>query len=1063
MASDISRTDDGGRQHYKGVVMQQGRVILDRDFNALQETVEARTDADALDFVGPFGTPDNGFAIDMITPGSPPLWVPPPPLSPPEAHNRDFAISPGTMYLGGQRAVFSPADYGKSGISYSYFDQPDWIQPDQPKPDAVQEFVYLRLLEQEVSAVEDPDLKDVALGGPDTTQRKRLLKRVKRLKVDSGDCATAFGQAQNLWQQKNFAFDPKTMRLLPQASLKVSFSTQTSQADPCDPVSQGGYLQPDNQLIRVQIKDSGGTPKLLWAYDNASFLYRGSISDSTTLLLQQSPVDAFHIPRAGQVVEVLRSALIIDSEQNETDPLKPRNIVRCVAEASGVVRTLTANYQPDDRSIKLDTALPQEYVTDTNPLFVRIWQSQTDLSTTGSSTVELINASNNSTTGIIVTINMSLAGGQLQAPIGAYWLFAVRPSTPQAVYPERFLTDAQPPDGPRQWVCPLAVINWAGQSATSPPGSPIVFGPTINDCRETFDNLVELTKRKLGGCCVITMHPEDLQADAAALQKIIDKFANRAQGVAICLTPGTYSLAQPLRLDSRHNGITIEACQGGATVQVAPNTEVKFLDGLVVLAQNTGTTLRGISFKPPAVRLKDAVAISGDNAGSLRAIIPGLVEPHMMIGLRLLDCTDVSVVNCEFQVVPVSGVGNFAAAIFANGSCTGLSVRQSRFIGPTRKLTSTVVFVRQADQAAAESQAASPERRAAAGVAARAEPAANASGDGAAQPFLRQLLINNPAFLRALNLNSSAQAIGPIQVPPLEIPPPVMLSAFMIAPSIEFLANGGASGPGDSHLIARAVLDDAEFIDNRMEGLTVAVIGVTGAGNVRFQDNSITDCLGGIWFGGVDSNDAIQARAFQSIFTFGVGGVKDVGTALGIAMAYPLPGAKLNAEVALPTPRFHLTGNRIDSLPADGGTSGSAVVLILFLPSDRDVADRDVANTSSLLLNSNDLRNRSGSAVEDPTLVAVATALLFSNSTVVEGNLIQNLGTTALGAAGGSPVYSLYVGSPSVSPLAVTGNVLKGKSIIPQRSDITNFDSNTVFGQLNSWQFLNYHKSDQPQ
>ncbi len=681
MASDISRTDDGGRQHYKGVVMQQGRVILDRDFNALQETVEARTDADALDFVGPFGTPDNGFAIDMITPGSPPLWVPPPPLSPPGAHNRDFAISPGTMYLGGQRAVFSPADYGKSGISYSYFDQPDWIQPDQPKPDAVQEFVYLHLLEQEVSAVEDPDLRDVALGGPDTTQRKRLLKRVKRLKVDSGDCATAFGQAQNLWQQKNFAFDPKTMRLLPQASLKVSFSTQTSQADPCDPVSQGGYLQPDNQLIRVQIKDSGGTPKLLWAYDNASFLYRGSISDSTTLLLQQSPVDAFHIPRAGQVVEVIRSALIIDSEQDETDPLKPRNIVRCVAEASGVVRTLTANYQPDDRSIKLDTALPQEYVTDTNPLFVRIWQSQTDLSTTGSSTVELTDASNNSTTGIVVTINMSLAGGQLQAPIGAYWLFAVRPSTPQAVYPERFLTDAQPPDGPRQWVCPLAVINWAGQSATSPPGSPIVFGPTINDCRETFDNLVELTKRKLGGCCVITMHPEDLQADAAALQKIIDKFANRAQGVAICLTPGTYSLAQPLRLDSRHNGITIEACQGGATVQVVPNTEVEFLDGLVVLAQNTGTTLRGISFKPPAVRLKDAVAISGGNAGGLPAIIPNLVEPHMMIALRLLDCTDVSVVDCEFQIVPVKGVGNFAAAIFVNGNCTGLSVRKSRFIG----------------------------------------------------------------------------------------------------------------------------------------------------------------------------------------------------------------------------------------------------------------------------------------------------------------------------------------------------------------------------------------------
>ena len=238
MASDISRTDDSGRQHYKGVVMQQGRVILDRDFNALQEITEERTDADALDFVGPCGTPDNGFAIDAIIPGSPPLWVPPPPLSPPALHNRDFLISPGTMYVGGQRAVF-PADYGQPPITYSYFDQPEWIQPDEPNTDATLEFVYLHLLEQEVSAVEDTDLKDVALGGPDTTQRVRLIKRVKRLKVDSGDCTAAFAQAQVWWRNNNLAFDPKTMRLLPQASLKVSFSTQASQPDPANLLHRG--------------------------------------------------------------------------------------------------------------------------------------------------------------------------------------------------------------------------------------------------------------------------------------------------------------------------------------------------------------------------------------------------------------------------------------------------------------------------------------------------------------------------------------------------------------------------------------------------------------------------------------------------------------------------------------------------------------------------------------------------------------------------------------------------------------------------------------------------------
>lgn len=1067
MSSDISRTDDSGRQHYKGVVMQQGRVILDRDFNALQEITEGRTDADALDFVGPCGTPDNGFAIDAIIPGSPPLWVPPPPLSPPISHNRDFLISPGTMYVGGQRAVFPRADYDKPPITYSYFDQPDWIQPDEPNTDATLEFVYLHLLEQEVSAVEDTDLKDVALGGPDTSQRLRLIKRVKRLKVDSGDCTPAFAQAQALWRNNNLAFDPKTMRLLPQASLKVSFSTQASQPDPCEPVAQGGYLQPENQLIRVQIADggAGGTPKLLWGYDNASFLYRADISDSKTLLLRQSPVDAFHIPRAGQMVEVLRSALIIDSEQDETDPLKPRSIVRCVAEATGVIRTLTAGYQPGDRSIKLDQSLPADYVDDPNPLFVRIWQSELDLSASESSTVELTDTSNNSTTGIVVTINMSLAGGQLQAPVGAYWLFAVRPSTPQAVYPERFLTDAQPPDGPRQWVCPLAVIDWTGQTTSAPGSPPANFIPIVRDCREKFDNLVELTKRKLGGCCSITLHPEDLQADPLALQNTIDKFANHAQGVAVCLAPGTYSLAQPLRLDTRHSGITIEACHGAATIQVVPGTEVKFLDGLIVLTQSTGVTVRGISLKPPAVRLKDAVAISGGNAGGLPAIIPNLVEPHMMIGLRLLDCTDVSIVDCEFQMMPVSGVSNFAAAIFASGSCRGLSVRQSRFIGPTRKLTSTVVLARQPDQGAAANQAVAIERRAAAGVAAGAEPAANASSDGTAQPLLRQLFINNPAFLRALNLGASAQAVGSIQVPPLEIPPPpVMLSAFMIVPSISPDVTGAPS-------LVRAVLDQAEFIDNRMQSLTVAVVGVSGAGKVRFQDNLITDCIGGIWFGGIDNanatrgnDDVKQIGYFQSLFNVLAGG-KPLTEALNVALAYPLASLKVDSLPALPTQQFHLTGNRIDAFPADGGTSGSAVILLLAPLFTDEPLNFDV----SLVLNSNELRNR-GRTIAEPTSLA-PTAFLYSQAAVVQGNLIQNLVTPVEpGATGSGSIFSLII---QAFELAVTGNVLKGKSGISDlsdiknnrnpddRSDITNFDNNIVFHQLNSWRFFNYHKSDQ--
>src|ERR1700736_6344289 len=110
MASDRSRRTDRPHFGYFGVVAQQGRVFLDRDFNAQQGLAADRVAADALNFVGPCGTPDDGFRI-RIPAASPP----------PDANN--FSILPGEMYLGGQ-LVTLPA-----GKEHSYYDQLDWPAP----------------------------------------------------------------------------------------------------------------------------------------------------------------------------------------------------------------------------------------------------------------------------------------------------------------------------------------------------------------------------------------------------------------------------------------------------------------------------------------------------------------------------------------------------------------------------------------------------------------------------------------------------------------------------------------------------------------------------------------------------------------------------------------------------------------------------------------------------------------------------------------------------------------------------------------------------------------------
>ena len=59
-------------------------------------------------------------------------------------------------------------------------------------------------------------------------------------------------------------------------------------------------------------------------------------------------------------------------------------------------------------------------------------------------------------TGLQVTITASTGN---VVSVGDYWSIAVRPQTPNAVYPERLLAAPQPPDGPREWLCPLAVVG----------------------------------------------------------------------------------------------------------------------------------------------------------------------------------------------------------------------------------------------------------------------------------------------------------------------------------------------------------------------------------------------------------------------------------------------------------------------------------------------------------------------------------------------------------------------------------------------------------------------------
>ena len=293
MATDIARLSFDPARHYTGVAAQQGRVTLEAEQNEQRIIDAEERRLELIDIIGPAGTPDNGYAIVAAT-------------------GFDFTIGAGTMYVGGLRVALD------HDILYS--EQPDWLDhagdPDWIAPDGkagLHEHIVLVVQERDVTAVEDPVLREAALGGPDGSARTVLLQHVEQKPTEVRDCFKALPEAEHTWASQGLIFDEATLQLRSESRLLVTWEGIAEPPDPCEPASTGGYLGAENQLIRVQVTAVDkvkGTFDLLWGWDNASFLYRVTADASTNpvLTLDRSPADDYHRPRAGQAVQVLRAA-----------------------------------------------------------------------------------------------------------------------------------------------------------------------------------------------------------------------------------------------------------------------------------------------------------------------------------------------------------------------------------------------------------------------------------------------------------------------------------------------------------------------------------------------------------------------------------------------------------------------------------------------------------------------------------------------------------------------------------------------------------------------------------
>lgn len=162
MKGDFSRDTFDSAKRYSRVLLQQGRVQLDSDWNEAGSISAHYLRCLAADLIGSHGGPGGGFKITRIAAGA-------------RRPLADLGIGAGHYYVTGQLCE-NAAD------EVTYYSQRDYPVGKETEPLPRPPFlVYLDVWERHITAVEDSNLRETALGGSDTCTRAQVVWQIKLL------------------------------------------------------------------------------------------------------------------------------------------------------------------------------------------------------------------------------------------------------------------------------------------------------------------------------------------------------------------------------------------------------------------------------------------------------------------------------------------------------------------------------------------------------------------------------------------------------------------------------------------------------------------------------------------------------------------------------------------------------------------------------------------------------------------------------------------------------------------------------------------------------------------
>jgi hypothetical protein len=561
MGGDYTRWTFNPAKDYAELFKQQGRVDLDADWNEFVEIVNRRWRAETMDIIGhavvPAYTTPDAFKITPSVSGQ-------------------FTIGIGRMYVDGLLAechgIDPPAYDATLGEMNGSAPVPFNNQPYLPMPVPLPstgpavDLIYLDVWQRELTAVQDPDIREKALGGPDTATRTQTVWQVKILgNVGAHTC----GDKIDAWV---------TLTAPSAGRLTTSTVVPAPSPNPCILSPTGGYRGLENRLYRVEVQvagtvDGANPAKFKWSRDNASVVSAvDSISfPNSVLKLKSLGRDRVLRFKADDWVEVL--------DDNSELAGNAGFLTRIVAPPDEANRTITVN--PPVPAALFDPANAQRHTR------VRRWdQRNTGAGSNVDAATGLIDVTSTPQDiedGIQVAFSDDPAGGQLH--VGDYWIFAAR-TADGSVEP---LVKA-PPQGILHHYARLGFMTWD-------VGGNGKFGP---DCRQHWPPSFG---GDCTGCCTATVGDGvNSQGNFTDIQKAIDSLG--PAGGEVCLGRGVFPVPDTIRMVGTKNVIvrgmgwatklifTPDLQSGGRVLFDVQNTSHVTLQSFFAVAQTATSMVR---------------------------------------------------------------------------------------------------------------------------------------------------------------------------------------------------------------------------------------------------------------------------------------------------------------------------------------------------------------------------------------------------------------------------------------------------------------------------------------